>query len=78
MNARSVPNPNGCGESSNVVRGSTQTNSRVSNAIQSQNVSPVVGSGVLPPKTNQYPTSQTQTASASNKYETARYCEIYT
>ena len=72
MNARSVPKPIGGDETSNLVRGSTQTNSRVSTAIHSQHVSPVVGSGVLPPNTYQYPTSQTQTASASNKYETVR------
>ena len=72
VNARSVPQPFGCDESSNDVGGSAQTNSRVSTAIQSQHISTVIGSGVLPPKTHQYPTSQTQTAAASNKYETVR------
>ena len=51
------------------VQGSIEKHS---SSTKSQHTSPLVGSGVLPPKTHQYPKTQTQTASASNKYETTR------
>ena len=69
MNARSVPKPIEGGDNFNFVQGSTEKHS---SSTKSQHTSPLVGSGVLPPKTHQYPKTQTQTASASNKYETTR------
>ena len=73
VNARSVPNAVDSDDSSVILSGKSTKNAEASSSYKPKSTSPILATGVQPPKTFKYPSVSKPKSSSSNMYETDRY-----
>ena len=73
VNARSVPKAVDSDDSRVVLSGTSTKSATASNSFKPKSTSPILATGVQPPKTSKYPTVYRPKSSSSNMYETDRY-----